>query len=89
LYPADFSVFLGPTSVGKTEPACAPTDSIFDSEEKIMRNLPLGICHLNSSGAWSVVLCDEIEKAHPDLPAPPHSRQASSRSPAKSSTTDD
>jgi hypothetical protein len=34
-----------------------------------------------------VVLFDEIEKAHHDLPAPPRGRQASSTSSCKSSTT--
>jgi len=66
-------VFLGPTGVGKTEPTRALSQSLFDSGENIVRNLPSEIRHLRSSGAWrrpsGVVLFDETQKVHRDLPA--------------------
>jgi ATP-dependent Clp protease ATP-binding subunit ClpB len=85
-------IFLGPTGVGKTELARALAESLFDSEENMIRldmseyqerhtvsrlvGAPPGYVGYDEGGQlteavrrrpYSVVLFDEIEKAHPDV----------------------
>jgi ATP-dependent Clp protease ATP-binding subunit ClpB len=85
-------IFLGPTGVGKTELSRALAESLFDSEDNIVRldmseyqerhtvsrlmGAPPGYIGFEEGGQlteavrrkpYSVVLFDEIEKAHPDV----------------------
>jgi ATP-dependent Clp protease ATP-binding subunit ClpC len=85
-------IFLGPTGVGKTELAKALAESLFDSEDALVRidmseymekfavsrlvGAPPGYVGYEEGGQltekvrkkpYSVILFDEIEKAHPDV----------------------
>jgi ATP-dependent Clp protease ATP-binding subunit ClpB len=85
-------IFLGPTGVGKTELSRALAESLFDSEDNIVRldmseyqerhtvsrlmGAPPGYIGFEEGGQlteavrrkpYSVVLFDEVEKAHPDV----------------------
>ncbi len=90
--PAGVFLFLGPTGVGKTELARSLADTLFDSEEAMVRldmseyqerhtvarliGAPPGYVGHEEGGQlteavrrrpFSVILLDEVEKAHPDV----------------------
>ncbi len=90
--PVGSFIFLGPTGVGKTELAKTLAETLFDTEESIVRvdmseymekhavsrliGAPPGYVGYDEGGQlteairrkpYSVVLFDEIEKAHPDV----------------------
>ena len=85
-------LFMGPTGVGKTQLAKTIADSVFDSEQALIRldmseymekfsssrllGAPPGYVGYDEGGQlseqvrqkpYSVILLDEIEKAHPDI----------------------
>ena len=90
--PVGSFIFMGPTGVGKTELAKALAETLFGSEERIVRldmteymekhevakliGAPPGYVGYEEGGQlteavrrhpYSVVLMDEVEKAHPDV----------------------
>jgi len=90
--PVGSFIFLGPTGVGKTELSKALSETLFDSEENIIRidmseymekhavarliGAPPGYVGYEEGGQlteavrrkpYSVILFDEIEKAHPEV----------------------
>jgi ATP-dependent Clp protease ATP-binding subunit ClpB len=81
--PTGSFLFLGPTGVGKTELAKALADFLFDDERAMVRidmseygekhsvarlvGAPPGYIGYDQGGQLTVVLFDEVEKAHPDV----------------------
>jgi len=57
-------MFLGPTGIGKTELAKALAEAMFGSEEALIR---VDMSEFIRQRPYSVILLDEVEKAHPDV----------------------
>jgi ATP-dependent Clp protease ATP-binding subunit ClpB len=63
-------LFLGPTGVGKTESCKALANFLFDSEDNMVRidmSEFMEKFSVSRRKPYSVILLDEIEKAHPDV----------------------
>ena len=64
-------LFLGPTGVGKTELAKTLSEALFDSEKNLIRIVGYEeggqLTEAVRRHPYSVILFDEVEKAHPDV----------------------
>ena len=60
-------IFLGPTGVGKTQLAKSLAAFLFGTEESLIRVDMSDYMEKHTASRHSVILLDEIEKAHPDI----------------------